>query len=62
LAPRVTELLGWTPTVAQQELAAVRAALGPPWQSDHKDAALAALAMVALSGAEPGGGPDAPGS
>jgi hypothetical protein len=62
LAPRVTELLGWTPEAMQQELAAVRAALGPPWQSDHKEAALAAVAMVARSRSGSGGVADPPGS
>jgi hypothetical protein len=46
LTARTTELLGWTPERTEQELAAVRAALGAPWQTDHKQAALAALALL----------------
>jgi hypothetical protein len=46
LTARTTELLEWTPERAEQELAAVRAALGAPWQSDHKQAALAALTLL----------------
>ena len=46
LTARTTELLEWTPERTEQELAAVRAALGPPWQSDHKQAALAALTLL----------------
>jgi len=43
LTSRVTERLGWSPDRIDHELAAVRADLGPPWQKDHKAAALAAL-------------------
>jgi hypothetical protein len=46
LTARTTELLEWTSERAEQELAAVRAALGAPWQSDHKQAALAALTLL----------------
>jgi len=46
LTARTTELLGWTPERTEQELTAVRAALGAPWQTDHKQAALAALALL----------------
>ncbi len=46
LTARTTELLGWTPERTEQELAAVRVALGAPWQTDHKQAALAALALL----------------
>lgn len=46
LTARTTELLEWTPERTEQELAAVRVALGPPWQSDHKQAALAALTLL----------------
>jgi hypothetical protein len=46
LTARTTELLAWTPERTEQELAAVRAALGAPWQTDHKQAALAALALL----------------
>jgi hypothetical protein len=41
LTARTTELLEWTPDRTEQELAAVRVALGAPWQADHKQAALA---------------------
>jgi hypothetical protein len=46
LTARTTELLEWTPERAEQELAAIRTALGAPWQSDHKQAALAALTLL----------------
>ena len=46
LTARTIELLGWTPERTEQELAAVRVALGAPWQTDHKQAALAALALL----------------
>jgi hypothetical protein len=46
LTGRATELLEWSPERTEQELAAVRAALGAPWQADHKQAALAALALL----------------
>jgi len=46
LTARTTELLEWTPERTAQEFAAVRVALGPPWQSDHKQAALAALTLL----------------
>jgi hypothetical protein len=46
LSARTTELLEWTPERTVRELAAVRATLGPPWQSDHKQAALAALTLL----------------
>ncbi len=46
LAGHVTDRLGWPTARIAQELAAVRAELGPPWQRDHKDAALAALAAA----------------
>jgi hypothetical protein len=45
---RVSELLDWNPQRIRRELAAVRAELGPPWQKDHNQAALAALAAVYL--------------
>ena len=46
LTARTTELLEWTPERSEQELAAVRAELGAPWQTDHKQAALAALTLL----------------
>jgi hypothetical protein len=46
LASRVTDVLGWTTDRTERELAAARAALGPPWQADHKHAALAALVLL----------------
>ena len=46
LTARTTELLEWTPDRTEQELAAVRMALGAPWQTDHKQAALAALTLL----------------
>ena len=46
LTARTTELLQWTPDRTGQELAAVRTALGAPWQTDHKQAALAALTLL----------------
>ena len=46
LTGRTTELLEWTPERTEQELAAVRVALGAPWQTDHKQAALAALTLL----------------
>ena len=46
LTARTTELLEWTPERTEQELAAVRVALGAPWQTDHKQAALAALTLL----------------
>jgi hypothetical protein len=46
LRSRVTEILDWTPERIQSELAAVRAEIGSPWQNDHKQAALAALAAL----------------
>ena len=45
---RVSELLDWNPQRTRRELVAVRAELGPPWQKDHNQAALAALAAVYL--------------
>jgi hypothetical protein len=47
LAGLVAAELGWAPGRAERELAAVRAELGPPWQQDHKHAALAALLALA---------------
>jgi hypothetical protein len=46
LTARTSELLEWTPERTEQELAAVRVALGAPWQTDHKQAALAALTLL----------------
>jgi hypothetical protein len=46
LSSRVTDVLGWTAERTERELAAVRATLGPPWQADHKQAALAALVVL----------------
>jgi len=46
LSSRVTDVLGWTTERTERELAAARATLGPPWQADHKQAALAALVLL----------------
>jgi hypothetical protein len=46
LERRVVESLHWTPERVRRELAAVRATIGAPWQSDHKKAALAAVAAL----------------
>jgi hypothetical protein len=46
LADRVAELHGWTPERTTEELASARAAIGPPWQQDHKQAALAAVTAL----------------
>jgi hypothetical protein len=45
---RLGRVLRWDADRTQRELAAVRAQLGPPWQADHKQAALAALAAHRL--------------
>jgi hypothetical protein len=45
---RVTKILDWDPERTDRELAAVRAEIGPPWQNDHKQAAMAALAAAYL--------------
>ncbi|HEY8545240.1 MAG TPA: hypothetical protein VIL36_09335 [Acidimicrobiales bacterium] len=47
LVDRVGEALGWSPDRLAGEQARARAAIGPPWQKDHKDATAAAL--IALS-------------
>jgi hypothetical protein len=46
LTGRLATILYWTSARTQSELAAVRAEIGPPWQKDHKEAALAALAAL----------------
>jgi hypothetical protein len=48
---RIERVLGWDAERTARELAAVRADIGPPWQADHKQAAMAALgALTALDG------------
>ena len=46
LTTRLNAIIGWTPARTESELAAVRAEIGPPWQKDHKTAAMAALAAL----------------
>jgi hypothetical protein len=48
LASRAGELLAWPAERIEDELAAVRKSLGPPWQKDHKEATLAALVALRL--------------
>jgi hypothetical protein len=48
LEAAVADAIGWSPSRLADEHARVRAALGPPWQKDHKDATAAAL--IALAG------------
>jgi hypothetical protein len=46
LVPQAAEAVGWSSDRLADEYAQVRAALGPPWQKDHKDAAAAALVAL----------------
>jgi hypothetical protein len=39
----IAEVVGWSSARVVDEYVQVRAAIGPPWQKDHKDAAAAAL-------------------
>ena len=43
LGPDIAGLVGWSSARLADEHAEVRAAIGPPWQKDHKDASAAAL-------------------
>ena len=43
LGPDIAGLVGWSSARLADEHAQVRAAIGPPWQKDHKDASAAAL-------------------
>ena len=45
---RTEGVLEWDVERTQRELAAVRTVIGPPWQTDHKQAALAALGVLTL--------------
>jgi hypothetical protein len=45
---RIERMLGWDVERTQRELATVRSVIGPPWQTDHKQAALAALGVLTL--------------
>jgi hypothetical protein len=47
---RIERVLGWDGERTQRELAAVRSVIGPPWQTDHKQAAVAALGVLMLDG------------
>ena len=46
LATEVAQVLGWSSSRLTEEQAKVRAAIGPPWQKDHKDATAAGLVAL----------------
>jgi len=50
LAPEVARIVGWSSDRLVDEHAQVRAAIGPPWQKDHKEAAAAALIALRSAG------------
>lgn len=49
IAAEVTETVGWSTSRLTEEQVIVRAAMGPPWQKDHKEAS--AVALIALESA-----------
>lgn len=46
LTARIADVVGWPPARLADEQTQVRAALGPPWQKDHKEAATAAVVAL----------------
>ena len=46
LVDQLAMTLDWAVERVEHELAAVRTQIGPPWQKDHKEAAMAALVAV----------------
>jgi hypothetical protein len=45
---RIEHVLRWDVERTRRELVAVRTDIGPPWQNDHKQAALAALGVLTV--------------